>query len=293
MSLSLRPKQTFNRMFWVMALPPTLFLLWGLFIPILSIFVYSFWRTENFQLIRDFTFDNYIDVLSQPAYFVFLFRSLSVSISVCILCLLIAWPSAYFIAKHGGRFRFLLVLAIAAPFFTGLILRLIAFQAVFGPVGMINMLLAQFGIPPMSFLMFNQAATTLGLVYLYAPFMLMPIYLSLQNFDFDLVEAAKVNGASPTRAFLEVTWPLNWAGTVVGFLIVFVPCLAESATPKFLGGPSGTSLGGTLSHQFGATGTWSLGSAIGVMLFTVSLVVVLALLRTINLRRSGLTVLEE
>jgi len=259
----------------------------------ISIFVYSFWRTEDFNLIADWTLENYVSVVSGSTYLVFLFRSLSVTVGVCVLCLLLAWPAAYFIAKHGGRYRFLLVLAIAAPFFTGLILRLVAFQALLGPVGIINMLLNQVGIPPMRFLMYNQAATMLGLVYLYAPFMLVPIYLSLQNFDFNLVEAAKVNGASPLRAFTEITWPLNWAGTVVGILIVFVPSLADSVTAKFLGGPSGTSLGGTLAHQFDATGTWSLGSALGVLLFAVSMVVVLLLLRTINLRRSGVTALES
>lgn len=279
-----------NRLFLIMVMPPALFLLWGLFLPIISIFVYSFWRTEDFKLIADWTLDNYIDLFSGPAYLVFLIRSLVVSIAVCLLCLLLAWPAAYFIAKFGGRYRFLLVLAIAGPFFTGLILRLVAFQGLLGPGGMMNMLLRELGLPQMTFLMYNQAATALGLTYLYAPFMVVPIYLSLQNFNFNLVEAAKVNGASPVRAFVEITWPLNWAGTVVGFLIVFVPSLAADVTPKFLGGPSGTSLGGTLSHQFGATGTWSLGSAIGVMLFTVSMVVVLGLLRTINLRRSGVTI---
>jgi spermidine/putrescine transport system permease protein len=280
-------------MFLVMVMPPAVFLVWGLFLPIISVFVFSFWRTEDFRLIADWTLDNYVDVVSKPAYLIFLFRSLTVTVGVCILCLLLAWPAAYFIAKHGGRYRFLLVLAIAAPFFTGLILRLVSFQALLGPVGILNMLLAQLGIPPLSFLMYNQAATMLGLTYLYAPFMLVPIYLSLQNFDFNLVEAAKVNGASPIRAFVEITWPLNWAGTVVGILIVFVPSLADSVTPKFLGGPSGTSLGGTLAHQFDATGTWSLGSAIGVLLFTVSMIVVLVLLRTIDLRRSGATILEN
>ncbi|WP_434291240.1 ABC transporter permease [Celeribacter sp. SCSIO 80788] len=280
-------------MFLAMALPPAVFLAWGLFVPMISVVVFGFWRTEDYTLIPDFTLENYVTVLTDPSYLTFLWRSFAVATMACAISMVITWPAAYFIAKHGGRWKTILLLAIAAPFFTGLILRLVAFQALLGPVGVMNMLFAEFNLPALDFMMFNRTATVMGLVYLYAPFMLVPIALSLNNFDFNLVEAAKVNGASPLRAFFEVTWPLNWMGTVVGILIVFIPALAESVTPKFLGGPSGTSMGGTISHQFTATGTWSLGAALGVVLFSLSIAVVALLARTVNLRRSGVSLLEE
>lgn len=280
-------------MFLLMAVPPAIFLTLGLFLPMMSVVVFSFWRTDNYVLIPDATLDNYIQVFTNPSYMTFMWRSFVVATTVCVISMVITWPAAYFIARHGGRWRTVLTLAIAAPFFTGLILRLVAFQALLGPVGVLNMLVSEFGLPSLDFMMFNRTATIMGLVYLYSPFMLVPIALSLNNFDFNLVEAAKVNGASPLRAFFEVTWPLNWMGTVVGLLIVFIPALAESVTPKFLGGPSGTSMGGTIAHQFTATGTWSLGAALGVVLFAVSLIVVVVLFSTVNLRRSGVTLLEE
>jgi len=94
------------------------------------------------------------------------------------------------------------------------------------------------------------------------------IYLSVSNFNFELLEIAKVNGARPWRVFVEITWPLNWIGTVIGVALVFIPSLAESITPRFLGGPDGASVGMILGNQFGTTGTWALGSAMGAFLIS-------------------------
>ncbi len=96
-------------------------------------------------------------------------------------------------------------------------------------------------------------------------------------------------GARPWRAFHEITWPLNWMGTAIGIVLVFIPTFAASITPRFLGGPNGALFGNRLEHQFGATGTWALGSAMGVVLFVASFVLLGVLWRTVNLRRSGFT----
>ncbi|MGH6719955.1 MAG: ABC transporter permease, partial [Alphaproteobacteria bacterium] len=153
----------------------------------------------------------------------------------------------------------------------------------------INMALLNFGLPPIGFIMYTKIATAIGLGYLYLPFMVTAIYLSLLNFNFQLLNVAKVNGARPWRAFVTVTWPLNWIGTAIGITLVFIPCLAESVTPTFLGGPSGALYGSVLGLQFGQTGTWALGSAMGVLLFAVCCVVIAATWLTIDLRRSGFT----
>jgi ABC-type spermidine/putrescine transport system permease subunit I len=199
------------------------------------------------------------------------------------------WPVAYFIARHGGRYRLLLVLALAAPFFTGAILRITALQGLLGPIGLINMALGMVGLGPVEALMYTQLASGLALVYLFIPFMVTAIYLSLVNFNFELLEVAKINGARPWRAFIEITWPLNWLGTAIGMILVFIPCLANALTPRFLGGPDATSFGMSLAQQFGETGTWALGSAMGVAMFGASLLVILCLKPTIRLKRSGFT----
>lgn len=275
--------------FLLLAGPGVLFILVTLILPLLAIFMFSFWRTESYELYPDWNLDNYRVLFSEPAYRTFLLRSVLGALVTSLICLLYAWPVAYFIARHGGRYRLLLVLLLAAPFFTGVILRIAALQGILGPGGLINMALGIMGFEPIAALMYTQTAATIGHVYLFIPFMVTAIYLSLVNFNFDLLETAKINGAGPWRAFIEVTWPLNWIGTAIGLALVFIPCLASAVTPRFLGGPNATSFGMSLGQQFGETGTWALGSAMGVVLFVFSLMVIALMGFTINLKRSGFT----
>ncbi|WP_368912056.1 ABC transporter permease [Taklimakanibacter deserti] len=273
----------------LLAGPGMLFILVMLLLPLLAVFVFSFWRTESYELYADWNLDNYRVLFGEPAYRTFLLRSVVGALLASLICLVFAWPVAYFIARHGGRYRLLLVLLIAAPFFTGLILRIGALQGILGPGGLINMALGMMGSAPIAALMYTQTAAMIGHVYLFVPFMVTAIYLSLVNFNFDLLETAKINGAGPLRAFIEVTWPLNWMGTSIGLVLVFIPCLASAVTPRFLGGPNATSFGMSLGQQFGETGTWALGSAMGVVLFGVSLLVIAVMGLSVNAKRSGYT----
>jgi len=269
--------------------PGALFILAFLVLPLVSIVVFSFWRTESYTLIPDWNLDNYRTLFGERTYLTFLARSVVMALAVSLFCLIYAYPVAYLIAKHGGRYRLILVLLTAAPFLTGIILRVTAIQQILGPIGLLNMALTAFGMEPIEVLMYSNLASGIGLVYLWIPFMVLAIYLSLLNFDFELLEVAKVCGARPWRAFVEITWPLNWMGTAIGLVLVFVPTLASTVTPRFLGGVNGALFGNILEHQFGATGTWALGSAMGVVLFLASLVFIVLVWRTVNLRRAGFT----
>lgn len=277
----------------VLCAPSALFVLFFLIMPLITIVVFSFWRTESYRMISDWNLENYATLLTEKTYLTFLMRSVLTALSVSVICLLYAYPVAYLIAKHGGQYRLILVLLTAAPFLTGIILRVTALQQILGPIGILNMALTAFGMEPLQALMYTHYATVVGLVYLWIPFMVLAIYLSLLNFNFELLEVAKVNGAKPWRAFIEITWPLNWIGTAIGLILVFVPTLAASVTPRFLGGVNGALWGNILEHQFGATGTWALGSAMGVILFALSLIFIAVLWKTMNLRRSGFTGKEE
>jgi ABC-type spermidine/putrescine transport system permease subunit I len=278
-----------NRRFLVLNAPVTLFLLLFFVVPLLSIFVVSFWRTESYQLIVDWNIDNYIAVLSEPSYRTFMIRSMVSALIVSVVCVALAWPIAYYVILYGGRYRLLLVLGFAVPFLTGIVLRVIALQGVLGPIGLLNLGLAKLGLDPIQALMFTKTATVVGLIYLFLPFVTTAIYLSLLNFDFKLLDAAKVFGAGNIRAFWEVTWPLNWVGTVIGFALTFVPCLAESITPRFLGGANGTLYGMAMGSQFSATGTWALGAALGVVLFLVAGLTLFLISRMVDIKRSGFT----
>jgi ABC-type spermidine/putrescine transport system permease subunit I len=272
-----------------LALPGALFVLVFLVLPLLSIIVFSFWRTESYVMIPDWNLDNYRIILGESTYLTFLFRSVAMALAVALICLAYAWACAYVIAKHGGRYRLLLVLLTAAPFLTGILLRITAMQQILGPIGLVNMALPSFGLEPVQALMYTNLASAIGLIYLWIPFMLVAVYLSLLNFNFELLEVAKVCGARPWRAFWAITWPLNWMGTAIGIVLVVVPTLAATVTPRFLGGPNGALYGNILEHQFGATGTWALGSAMGVVLFVVSLAAIFVIWKTVDLRRTGFT----
>ncbi len=282
-------RQSPNFRFAMLTLPGALFLLIFFVLPLLSILVFSFWRTESYELISDWNLENYKTILGQKTYLTFIWRSLVMAVSVSLVCLIYAYPAAYLVAKRGGRYRLILILLTAAPFFTGIILRVTAMQQILGPIGLINMALQAFGFEPIKILMYSNVATAIGLIYLWIPFMVLAIYLSLLNFNFELLEVAYVNGAKPWRAFLEITWPLNWIGTAIGIVLVFIPTFAAFVTPRFLGGVNGALYGNILEHQFGATGTWALGSAMGVVLFFICLIFITVIWRTINLQRSGYT----
>jgi spermidine/putrescine transport system permease protein len=273
----------------LLLLPALLFLTVFFVLPLMTTVVVSLWRTESYEIIRDWNLDNYATVLTQWTYLKFLVRSVVMAAVVTGVCLLYAWPVAYFIAAYGGRVKLVLLLLTAAPFLTGIVLRVTALQQILGPLGIVNMAWTRLGFEPIDALLYTDVSTAIGLVYLWIPFMVLAIYLSLVNFDFELIEVAKVNGASPLRAFFAVVLPLNWMGTVIGIVLVFIPTLAESVTAQFLGGVDGALFGNILSHQFGTTGTWALGAAMGVVLFVVSLTAIALMVRTVNLKRSGFT----
>lgn len=282
-------KRSESQRFVILNTPVMLFLILFFVVPLAAILVVSFWRTESYQLIVDWNLQNYIDVLSEPSYRTFMIRSVLSALIVSITCVALAWPVAYFVIRYGGRYKLLLVLGLAVPFLTGIVLRVIALQGVLGPIGLLNLGLMKLGLPPVEALMYTKTASVVGLIYLYLPFVTTAIYLSLINFNFRLLDAAKVFGAGNFRAFWEITWPLNWIGTVIGFALTFVPSLAESITPRFLGGADGTLFGMAMGAQFSATGTWSLGAAMGIVLFFVAGITLFTISRLVNLKRSGFT----
>lgn len=268
---------------------PALFLVALFVLPLLAMVVLSFWRTENYHIVQEWNLGNYWTLATGGAYVTFLIRSLAMALAVSAISILIAWPVSYAIILYGGRYRLLFTLAFAVPFLTGEVLRVIALQGLLGPLGLINGVLMAMGAAPLRFIMYTNVASAIGLVYLYLPIVVTVIYLSLLNFDPRLIDAAKIFGASPLRAFIEVTWPLNLFGTLIGFALCFIPCLSATLAPRFLGGPNGTLYGMAMAQQFGESGTWALGAAMGVLLFVVSVAVIAIIGTRIDLRRTGFT----
>lgn len=272
---------------------PSVFLLLFFMLPLVALLILSFWQTENYKIVREWTALNYVTLATEPAYLVFFIRSLVMAVCVSVFLVAVSWPIAYFIVRYGGRYRLILSLLLAVPFLSGEVLRLIALQGMLGPAGLVNGLFLKLGAAPLRFIMYSNTASFIALCYLYLPMVVTTIYLSLLNFDFRLASAANVCGANRFRVFREVVWPLNLSGTIVGFMLCFIPTLSASLAPRFLGGPNGTLYGMSMAQQFGESGTWALGAAMGVVLFIFSGATLAFLGMGVNLRRTGFTGLER
>jgi spermidine/putrescine transport system permease protein len=268
---------------------PSLFLLLFFTLPLVALVILSFWQTENYKIVREWTALNYVTLATEPAYFVFFVRSLVMAICVSVFLVIVSWPIAFFIVRYGGRYKMILSLLLAVPFLSGEVLRLIALQGMLGPAGLVNGLLLKLGSAPLRFIMYSNTASFIALCYLYLPMVVTTIYLSLLNFDFRLASAASACGANRFRVFREIVWPLNLSGTLVGFMLCFIPTLSASLAPRFLGGPNGTLYGMSIAQQFGESGTWALGAAMGVGLFIFSGITLAVLGMGVNLRRTGFT----
>lgn len=268
---------------------PAAFLILFFIFPLIALVILSFWQTENYKIVREWTTLNYVTLATETAYITFFIRSLAMAICVSVFLVVASWPIAFFIVRYGGRYKLIFSLLLAVPFLSGEVLRLIALQGMLGPAGLVNGALLKMGAAPLRFIMYSNTASFIAFVYLYLPMVVTTIYLSLLNFDLRLASAASACGAGRIRVFVEIIWPLNLSGTIVGFLLCFIPTLSASLVPRFLGGPNGTLYGMSMAQQFGESGTWALGAAMGVVLVLFSVAALAILSLGVNLRRTGFT----
>lgn len=196
-----------------------------------------------------------------------------------LCCLLLGYPMAYAIARTPGRRRDFLLLLVILPFWTSFLIRVYAWTGLLRPNGTINEALLWLGLieAPLP-LMNNAFGVVLGLVYSYLPFMVLPLYATLEKLDATLLEAAADLGAPPRRAFLSVTLPLSLPGILAGSLLVFIPAAGEFVVPDLLGGPDTLMIGKVLWDEFFTNRDWPVASALAVSML-VLLGVPLALLR--------------
>jgi len=254
---------------------PLLFLTLFFGLAVSIIFVFSFWRTQQFDLYIDWNVNNYITVLTTQSYYILISRSVGIALLVTFICLVIGYPIAYYIARGLDEAQLPVLLLFAAPFFVGAMLRESAHQALIGPSGLINQLLSQVGVGALGIFGYSLLQVLIGEIYLWFPFMMLSIYLSLMQLDFDLIDAAIESGATQYVAFREVTWPLSLPGVAIGSILVFVSTLVSHIPARFVGGPDGTMIGNVLKNLFGQAGAWAEGAALGVLLLTIALVFVI------------------
>ena len=227
-----------------------------------------------------FTLGNYAFLLSDKLYAVTYLRSVLMALVTTTLCLLLGFPMAYGIARASPSTRSLLLLLIVLPFWISFLLRVYAWMGLMSNYGTINNFLIWTGLidQPLT-IMYTDFATAVGLTYSYLPFMILPLYASLERMDIDLVEAAQDLGASRARAFWDITWPLAKPGTIAGCLLVFIPAMGEYVTPYLLGGPDSLFIGRVLFDEFFNNRDWPLASAVAVVLLLILIVPIIFLQR--------------
>lgn len=225
------------------------------------------------------TFDNFLFLLTDRLYALTYLKSVFMAAGATLLCLALGFPIAYGIARSSQASRGMLLLLIVLPFWISFLLRVYAWMGLLNNYGVINNLLMWAGIidTPLQ-MMYTDFAIFLGLTYSYLPFMVLPLYATLERMDLDLVDAALDLGASRTQAFWDVTWPLARPGIIAGCLLVFIPAMGEYVIPYLLGGPDALLIGRVLFDEFFANRDWPLASAVAIMLLLL-LVLPIAILQ--------------
>lgn len=216
------------------------------------------------------TLDNYAFLLEDNLYWVSYLKSIKIALVATLLCLLLGFPMAYAIALAPLPWRNLLLLLVILPFWTSFLLRVYAWMVMLGKQGLINNLLLSSGLidEPLQML-YTDGAVYLGIVYTYVPFMILPLYATLEKLDPDIHEAAADLGAKPLRVFFDVTLPLAMPGIIAGSLLVFIPALGEYVIPALLGGLDSLMIGRTLYDEFFVNRDWPLASAVAIVLLLI------------------------
>jgi spermidine/putrescine transport system permease protein len=263
--------------------PVTLWL--GLFflVPLLLIFAYSFGTSGVYGGITlGFNPGNYLKVFD-PLYLEIVVRTFIIAGINTLLCLLLGYPLAYFIAFKARRRRTLLLMLVMVPFWTSFLIRAYAWVVILSGNGVANKTLQYLGITdePVN-LIFTPGAVTLGMAYAYLPFMILPLYASLEKFDGRLKEAAQDLGASRWMTFWRVTFPLSLPGVIAGSILVFIPSAGEFVIPNLLGGSRTVMVGNLVQQQFLQARDWAFGSALAMILALLLLAAILFYVRRVG-----------
>lgn len=272
----------------VVLLPPLLTLAVLFVIPILLTAAYSLWSVDNdYQLVREVSLAQYRTVLTDPLYRATLLNSAVMALVTTVVCVLIAVPLAWALAhSFSPGMRVLLIVGLILPGWISVLIRTYSMNLVIGESGILNWMLLGTGLlaAPLRIL-FTKPAVVLGLVYIYLPYTLVPIYAAIERIEPAVLEAAENLGASPLRRFRRIVIPLILPGIIAGCIITFIPALGEYLVPNLLGGLQGVMYGNLIATAFQSY-NWPLGSALSVVLLVAIALVLFAFSRLTDLSRS-------
>jgi putrescine transport system permease protein len=218
-------------------------------------------------------FGNYVSLAQDGLYLGAYIRSLGYAGMTALICLLIAYPFAYCIARSPADKRPALLMMVMLPFWTSFLLRIYAWKILLADSGVFNQMLLALGVISEPIKMMNTPfSLILGMVYCYIPFMILPLYATLVKMDLSLLEAALDLGATPAQAFWRITVPLSKSGIIAGSMLVFIPCVGEFVIPELLGGPQTLMIGRVLWDEFFGNNDWPMASTVAVVMVLLILV---------------------
>ncbi|MBN1668172.1 MAG: ABC transporter permease [Anaerolineales bacterium] len=254
---------------------PSVLVLAVLFVlPMLIMALYSFRAGSFGEQQATFTLQHYQTLFDNNAFQRLMLRSILISFWVSVYTVLLAYPIAYYLVFQAGARRMFLLTLIIAPAWVSYLLRVLSWKVILGSSGMLASFLSWIGLPMTgsSFLLYSQPAVTITLVYVWIPFVALPIFAALERIDASLLEAARDLGCSRWQAFLRVTLPLSLPGVVAGFLFVFIPTVGEYVTPALVGGTEGIMIGNIIQDQFLRALNWPMGALLSLEMLVLILI---------------------
>ena len=251
---------------WRLLSAPFIFSILLLAAPITMMFLLSFWTQDYLILDRTFTLNNYIEAATQPVYQLLFTRSLLISLTATFFTVLLAFPMAYFISFHGGNRKALWLFLITIPFWTSYLIRMFLWKVILGYNGVLNSLLLWLEMitEPVTFLLYNANAVVIALTHGWAPFAILPIFVSLEKIDRSLLEASKDLGDNSVQQFFRVILPLSAPGVIGAALIIFIPTVGDYITPKLVGGTDGLMIANMIQVQFSKANNAPLAAALSM-----------------------------
>jgi len=252
---------------------PVIFVL----VPLAIFLVYSFFSVDQGTIVYAPTLGNYVRFFTDPIFLPVFWNTIVLCLSVAVICILLAYPAAYFLTTLKGRWRYALLMLLLVPLLMSYVIKIYAIRSILGLNGFLNKALVALGIlqQPSTLFVFNMNAILLTLSLLLIPFAILPIFLSLERIPQTLLRASDDLGASGLQTFLRITLPLSLPGVASAASFVFVLAIGDFLTPQMVGGISGFTFGRILYSQFGTAYNWPFGAALSVAL---AIVVICAIL---------------
>lgn len=273
------------RRFTQLAAPYVIWAALMILLPMLLILFYSLTTSGNEIVNFTFTLDHFIRFFTDHDFLLILWRSLVIAFKTTLICIVLGYPIAYFIARSSDRVRNILVLAITLPTWINMLVRTYAWIGILTKGGVVSSLLGFFGLGE-SELLYTEGAVLIGMVYNFIPFMILQINTSLCKMDNSLLEASADLGANRVQTFWRVTFPLSLSGVISGIALVFLPAVSSFFIPKLLGGGSFFLIGNVIENQFITVGEWNFGSAIS-MIMAIIMMLCMYLIRRVDEHNSG------